>query len=79
VNGKVVKHEHKLVGVDLAKAKASIESTIEYLKGEHGPEEWDKGMHPEIPEHETLNNPYTYRDDVSAWKESDAVWTEKDA
>jgi len=27
-------------------------------------------MHPEIPEHETLNNPYTYRDDVAAWKES---------
>jgi hypothetical protein len=79
VNGKVVKYEHKLVGVDLAKAKASIESTIEYLKGEHGPEEWDKGMHPEIPEHETLNNPYTYRDDVSAWKESDAVWTDQEA
>jgi hypothetical protein len=79
VNGKVVKHEHKLVGVDLAKAKASIESTIEYLKAEHGPEEWDKGMHPEIPAHETLNNPYTYRDDVSAWKDSDAVWTEQEA
>ena len=70
VNGKVVKFDHKLVGVDLARAKASIESTIEYLKAEHGPEEWEKGMHPEIPEHETLNNPYTYRDDVSAWKES---------
>jgi len=79
VNGKVVKHEHKLVGVDLAKAKASIESTIEYLKAEHGQQEWEGGMSPEIPEHETLNNPYTYRDDVSAWKESDAVWTEKDA
>src|SRR6202042_727599 len=79
VNGKVVKYDHKLVGVDLDHAKASIESTLEYLKAEHGPEEWEKGMHPEIPEHETLNNPYTYRDDVSAWKESDAVWTEKEA
>ena len=79
VNGKVVKFDHKLVGVDLAKAKASIESTIEYLKAEHGAEEWGKGMHPEIPEHETLNNPYTYRDDVSAWKESDAVWTGQEA
>ena len=64
------KNEEKLT-VELAKAKASIESTIEYLRGEHGPEEWNNGMHPEIPEHETLNNPYTYRDDVSAWKESD--------
>jgi hypothetical protein len=79
VNGKVVKYDHKLVGVDLAAAKSAIESTIEYLKAEHGPQEWEQGMHPEIPEHETLNNPYTYRDDVSAWKESDAVWTEKDA
>jgi cytosine/adenosine deaminase-related metal-dependent hydrolase len=71
VNGKVVKHDHKLVGVDLAAAKAAIGSTIEYLKAEHGAEEWEKGMHPEIPEHETLNNPYTYRDDVSAWKDSE--------
>jgi cytosine/adenosine deaminase-related metal-dependent hydrolase len=71
VNGKVVKHDHKLVGVDLGAAKAAIGSTIEYLKAEHGAEEWEKGMHPEIPEHETLNNPYTYRDDVSAWKDSE--------
>jgi urease alpha subunit len=71
VNGKVVKHDHKLVGVDLTAAKAAIGSTIEYLKAEHGAEEWEKGMHPEIPEHETLNNPYTYRDDVSAWKDSE--------
>ena len=79
VNGQVVKHDHKLVGVDLAAAKAKIASTIEYLKAEHGAEEWEKGMHPEIPEHETLNNPYTYRDDVSAWKESNAVFTEDQA
>jgi 5-methylthioadenosine/S-adenosylhomocysteine deaminase len=71
VNGKVVKYDHKLVGVDLDRAKSAIESTIEYLKAEHGPEEWDKGMHPETPEHETLANPYTYREDVSAWKESE--------
>jgi hypothetical protein len=69
--GKVVKHDHKLVGVDLAAAKAAIESAISFLKSEHGPAEWQGGMHPEIPEHETLNNPYTYRDDVSAWKESE--------
>jgi hypothetical protein len=37
----------------------------------HGPQEWEQGMHPEIPQHEALNNPYTYRDDVSAWKETD--------
>ena len=71
VNGQVVKYDHALVGVDLAKARASIASTIDYLQAEHGPEEWANGMHPEIPEHETLNNPYTYRDDVSAWKDSE--------
>ncbi len=70
VNGKVVKYDHKLVGVALARARATIESTIEYLKAEHGPQEWANGMHPEIPGHETLANPYTYRDDVAAWKES---------
>ena len=42
--------------------RSAIASTIEYLKAEHGPEEWAKGMRPEIPERETLNNPvYTGR------------------
>jgi cytosine/adenosine deaminase-related metal-dependent hydrolase len=71
INGKTVKYDGKLVGVDLAAAKQKIAATVDYLKAEHGQEEWDKGMHPEIPETETLNNPYTYRDDVSAWKESE--------
>jgi 5-methylthioadenosine/S-adenosylhomocysteine deaminase len=71
VNGKVVKFDHKLVDVDLAAAKRAIESTIEYLQAEHGPQEWEKGMHPEIPDHETLANPYTYRQDAATWKESE--------
>jgi 5-methylthioadenosine/S-adenosylhomocysteine deaminase len=71
INGKVVKLGHKLVGVDLAKARQAIGATIEYLRAEHGAEEWDKGMHPEIPEHEVLANPYTYREDTSTWKEAD--------
>ncbi|HEV3381293.1 MAG TPA: amidohydrolase family protein [Trebonia sp.] len=71
VNGKVVKSDHKLVGVDLARARQAITDTITYLKSEHGPDEWDNGMHPEIPSREALANPYTYRDDVSAWKASE--------
>jgi 5-methylthioadenosine/S-adenosylhomocysteine deaminase len=71
INGKVVKLGHKLVGVDLATARQAIGATIEYLRAEHGAEEWEKGMHPEIPEHEVLANPYTYREDVSAWKEAE--------
>jgi 5-methylthioadenosine/S-adenosylhomocysteine deaminase len=70
VNGKVVKFDHKLVGVDLGAARRAIDETISYLQAEHGSEEWENGMHPEIPAHETLANPYTYREDVSAWKES---------
>jgi 5-methylthioadenosine/S-adenosylhomocysteine deaminase len=70
INGTVVKFGHKLTGVDLASARQAITDTIGYLKSQHGREEWEKGMHPEIPEHETLANPYTYREDVSAWKKS---------
>jgi 5-methylthioadenosine/S-adenosylhomocysteine deaminase len=69
VNGKVVKYDHKLVGVDLGKARQAIDATISYLQAEHGQQEWENGMHPEIPSHEALANPYTYREDVSAWKE----------
>ncbi|HVB45816.1 MAG TPA: amidohydrolase family protein [Streptosporangiaceae bacterium] len=60
VNGRVVKYDHKLVGSDLAKARQEIEQTVEYLRGVLGPEAWDDGMHPEIPETRVLDNPYTY-------------------
>ncbi len=60
VNGRVVKHNHRLVGVDLGKARQAIEQTVDYLKGELGPEAWNEGMHPEIPETRVLDNPYTY-------------------
>ena len=54
----------------LVLARTAIDETISYLEAEHGPEEWEQGMHPEIPEHETLANPYQYREDASTWKES---------
>ena len=79
VNGKTVKHDGKLVSVDLANAKSAIAATIDYLKAEHGSEEWANGMRPEIPEHQALNNPYTYRNHVSAWRKSDATFTEDQA
>jgi cytosine/adenosine deaminase-related metal-dependent hydrolase len=60
VNGNVVKHDHRLVGSDLAKARNVVGETVEYLKGELGPEAWQEGMHPEIPETRVLDNPYTY-------------------
>ncbi len=60
VNGRVVKHEHKLVDIDLEKARRVVESTVEYLQSQLGAEEWQKGMHPDVPETKILDNPYTY-------------------
>ena len=71
VNGRVVKYGHKLVGMDLGAARRAIDSTVSYLRSELGEQEWEQGMHPEIPEHETLANPYTYREDVAAWKDAE--------
>jgi cytosine/adenosine deaminase-related metal-dependent hydrolase len=62
VNGKVVKHDHKLVGIDLERARQLVGSTVEYLQGEMGQEEWDQGMNPDIPKTKILDNPYTYTD-----------------
>ena len=60
VNGRVVKFDHRLVGVDLGKARRVTERTVEYLQGELVPDAWAEGMHPEIPETRVLENPYTY-------------------
>jgi len=60
VNGRVVKFAHKLVGVDLGKARQAVEQTVEYLQNTLGEEAWVEGMHPEIPEAKVLDNPYTY-------------------
>ena len=70
VNGRVVKYDHALVGVDLARARAEVEQTVGYLRGELGPEAWAEGMHPEIPETQELDNPYTYTG-TAHWKDSD--------
>jgi len=60
VNGRVVKHEHELVGVDLEKARRTVEATVEYLQSQLGREAWEKGMAPDVPETKILDNPYTY-------------------
>jgi 5-methylthioadenosine/S-adenosylhomocysteine deaminase len=69
VNGRVVKQAGRLVGTDLAKARTAVEGTVEYLKGELGPQAWDEGMNPEIPPTKVLDNPYTYTG-TEAWKET---------
>src|SRR3954469_3897833 len=64
VDGRVVKSEGKLVGIDLAPVRAEIENTIEHLRKECGEEVWQAGMFPEMPAAEAaiLDNPYQYSD-----------------
>jgi cytosine/adenosine deaminase-related metal-dependent hydrolase len=64
VNGRVVKSEGRLVGIDLAPVRQEIESTIEYLQGACGEEVWQQGMFPQMPDAEAaiLENPYQYTD-----------------
>jgi cytosine/adenosine deaminase-related metal-dependent hydrolase len=62
VNGRIVKRDHKLVGVDLAAARRNVETTVEYLVDTMGREAWEKGMYPDIPETKIQENPYTYTD-----------------
>ena len=62
VNGRIVKHEHELVGIDLRAAQAEVASTVDHLRSALGEEAWTKGMNPEVPETAILDNPYQYTD-----------------
>ncbi|MGN9781134.1 amidohydrolase family protein [Nonomuraea sp. ZG12] len=62
VNGRIVKRDHRLVGIDLDRARQVVEQTVDYLKAELGEEAWEKGMNPDVPQVEVLDNPYTYTD-----------------
>jgi cytosine/adenosine deaminase-related metal-dependent hydrolase len=66
VDGRVVKHEHRLVDVDLVAARREVERTVEHLRSTLGDEAWEQGMNPDIPETTILDNPYTYTDYRSA-------------
>jgi cytosine/adenosine deaminase-related metal-dependent hydrolase len=60
VDGRVVKHDHELVGIDLAAARRTVEQTVDHLRSTLGAEAWEKGMNPDVPETTILDNPYTY-------------------
>jgi cytosine/adenosine deaminase-related metal-dependent hydrolase len=66
VNGRIVKHEHELVGIDLAAARQRIDRTVEHLRETLGEQAWQQGMNPDVPETKVLDNPYTYTDYQSA-------------
>jgi len=65
VDGRVVKDEHRLVGVDLAAIRREVEGTVEHLRATLGEEAWAKGMNPDVPATKVLDNPYTYTDYAS--------------
>jgi cytosine/adenosine deaminase-related metal-dependent hydrolase len=62
VDGRVVKFDGRLVGIDLAPVRSEIESTVSHLRTELGEEEWARGMNPDLPAQEVLDNPYQYTD-----------------
>ncbi len=70
INGRVVKSDHRLVGTDLGQARQVVEQTVEYLQGQLGPEAWTEGMHPDVPETQLFDNPYTYTE----WDAGSAQW-----
>jgi cytosine/adenosine deaminase-related metal-dependent hydrolase len=60
VNGRVVKHDHKLVDGDLAAAKNAVANTVDYARSTMGEDAWRESMTPELPPTERIPNPYTY-------------------
>ncbi|MGA5301141.1 amidohydrolase family protein [Nucisporomicrobium flavum] len=70
INGRIVKRDGRLVGVDLAAARTAVERTIEHLRSTMGEEAWLKGMNPDIPETKVMDNPYTYTE----WDAGSAQW-----
>ncbi len=63
VNGRIVKHEHELVGIDLARrpARGGVHCGAS-CGARSATEEWAKGMNPDVPETTILDNPYQYTD-----------------
>ena len=60
VDGRVVKHAHRLVDADLAAVRRTVDATVEHLRSALGEEAWQSGMSPELPQDELLDNPYQY-------------------
>jgi cytosine/adenosine deaminase-related metal-dependent hydrolase len=60
VDGRVVKHEHRLLGVDLDAIRREVEATVDHLRGTLGEDAWENGMNPDVPQTKILDNPYTY-------------------
>jgi cytosine/adenosine deaminase-related metal-dependent hydrolase len=62
VDGRVVKHRHRLLDVDLPAVRREVEETVDHLRSSLGEEGWQQGMNPDVPKTKILDNPYTYTD-----------------
>ncbi len=60
VDGKVVKYDHQLLNIDLAKAKQAVMKTVEYAQSQMGEQAWSESMSPEKAVVEYIDNPYKY-------------------
>jgi hypothetical protein len=60
VDGKVIKYDHRLLDVDLARAKQAVLKTVEYARAQMGEQAWSEAMNPEKAMVELIDNPYTY-------------------
>jgi 5-methylthioadenosine/S-adenosylhomocysteine deaminase len=66
VDGRVVKYEHRLVGIDLNTARQAVARTVEYARTQMGEQAWNAAMNPEKAVVELRDNPYTYTDQARA-------------
>ncbi len=60
VDGKVVKYDHHLLGIDLARAKEAVGKTVEYARSKMGEKAWTEGMILEQAKVDVIDNPYQY-------------------
>ncbi len=60
IDGNIVKHEHKLVGIDLGAARTATEKTVAFLADTIGEEAWVSGQNPELTDRQVNENPYKY-------------------
>lgn len=60
IDGNIVKHENRLINIDLAKARSVVDETVGFLADALGEEAWNAGMHPDLAEKEIIDNPYHY-------------------
>ncbi|MFI6263856.1 amidohydrolase family protein [Micromonospora sp. NPDC051006] len=70
VGGRIVKQDGRLVDVDLAAARAKVAATVSHLRETMGEQAWQRGMNPDIPETDLLENPYQYTE----WDAGSAQW-----